>query len=133
MFIPGMLPIGFCFAEFFCARDLFSRDAVLRRCTEDDIFIPGIFIPGIFIPGMLPMSCVFGVRRFRVATLFFVTAVFRLAFGLGFDIFIPGMLCMSCALTVAVDVGIRAMIINVLNPNRRMKTPTFSFFMVLPF
>src|SRR5882762_5399280 len=127
MFIPVMLPICFWFVEFFGVSDLFLRDAVLRRCTPD------IFIPGMFIPAMLPMSCFFVVRLFLVAALFFVSAVFRLAFGLGFDIFIPGMLCMSCALTVAVDVGIRAMIINALNPNGRMKTPTFSFFMVLPF
>ena len=80
------------------------------------------------------MACFFVDRLFIVAILFFLTALFRLAFALGFDIFIPGIFCMSwpCALTLPVDVGISAMIINTLNPNRRMTTPTFSLFMVPP-
>ena len=65
MFIPGMLPIWFLFAEFFCAGAFFLLDAALRRC------IPDIFIPGMFIPGILLMSCFLAVCFLRVAFLFF--------------------------------------------------------------
>src|SRR6266550_462763 len=57
IFIPGILPVCFWFAEFFCAGVFFLLDADLRRCI-------GIFMPGMFIPGMLPMSCFFVVCLF---------------------------------------------------------------------
>lgn len=88
MFIPGMLPIWFLFAEFFGAGVFFLLDAAFRRC------IPDIFIPGMFIPGILLMSCFLAGRLVR-ATLLFLGAAFRLAFDLDFGIFIPGMFCMS--------------------------------------
>ncbi|HAF16378.1 MAG TPA: hypothetical protein DCK93_22450 [Blastocatellia bacterium] len=88
MFIPGMLPIWFLFAEFFCAGAFFLLDDALRRC------IPDIFIPGMFIPGMLPMSCVFAVCFFLVAFLFFRSVAFDLDFAFG--LLIPGIFDMSC-------------------------------------
>ena len=88
MFIPGMLPIAFLFAEFFCCGAFLLLDTVLRRCTPD------IFIPGMFIPGMLLMSCFLAVCLLRVVFFFFRDDAcdFDFAFGL----FMPGMLCISC-------------------------------------
>jgi hypothetical protein len=88
MFIPGMLPISFWFAEVFCAVDFFRLDAPFRRC------IPDIFIPGMLIRGMLLMSCLWAVGFLSVAFLFFRDVAPGLA--LGFDLLIPGMLDMSC-------------------------------------
>jgi hypothetical protein len=92
MFIPGMLPIGFWFEEFFWAGALFLRDAALRRC------IPDIFIPGMFIPDMLLMSCFLAVCLLRTVFFFFRDDVCDLDFAFG--LFVPGMLCISrCAKT----------------------------------
>jgi hypothetical protein len=88
IFISGMLPIWFLFAEFFCAGVFFLLDAALRRC------IPDIFVPGLLIPGILPIRCFLASRLFR-ATLLFLGAAFRLAFDLDFGIFVPGWFCMS--------------------------------------
>src|SRR6266576_2310400 len=125
IFIPGILPVCFWFAEFFCAGVFFLLDADLRRCI-------GIFMPGMFIPGMLPMSCFFVVRLFPCAALFFLTAVFRFALALGFGIFIPGMFCMSLpfATALTVDVSIRPIMMIALSPHIRMKAPRVDLFMV---
>jgi hypothetical protein len=93
-----------------------------------------MLLPGVFIPGMLPVSCFFVARLFLVATLFVLSAVFRFALALGFGIFIPGMFCMSwpCAMTLAVDVSIRPIMMTTLNPDIRMKAPRLNLFMVPP-
>jgi len=88
MFMPGMFPICFLFAEFFAVGAFFLRDAALRLC------MPDMFIPGMFIPGMLPISCFFAVAFLRVAFLFFRVVTFDLDFAFG--LLIPGMLDISC-------------------------------------
>jgi hypothetical protein len=91
-----------------------------------------MFIPGIFMPDMLLMSCFFEVRLFLVATLLFLTAVFRRTFALGFDMFMPGMFCMSwpCATTRTIDESISPMITTAFNPDIWMKAQKFDLFIV---
>jgi len=80
------------------------------------------------------MSCFFVVRLFLVATLLFLTAVFRRTFAFDFDIFIPGMFCMSwpCATTMRIDASISPMITTAINPDLPMKAQRFDLFIVSP-
>src|SRR2546425_11275650 len=87
MFMPGILPICFWFAEFF-AGTFFFLDAPFRRC------IPDIFIPGMFIPGILLISCFLAVCFLPVGFLFFRDVAWDL--DLAFGLLIPGILDISC-------------------------------------
>jgi hypothetical protein len=82
MFMPGIVPIWFLFAEFFPGRGLLRLTTLRRRFA------------GMFIPGIVPMSCFLAGFILRAALLCFGGA-FRLALGLDFGIFMPGMFCMS--------------------------------------
>ncbi len=88
IFIPGMLPLWFLFAELLFVAVFLLLGGTFLRCILD------MFIPGMLIPGMLLISYFFAFCFFRAVFLFFRVVGFDL--DCDFGLLMPGMLDISC-------------------------------------